>query len=266
MSGFDAAWLALRETADARARNRALVASLATHLADRSGPLRLLDIGCGTGSTWRALSPALPDAVRWNLLDNDPLLLAEARRRIGPDNRTHFLRHDLTDLSGLPLKDVAAVTASALFDLCSQAFCRDFVDRIAEAGCGFYAALTYDGRFVWSRPHPLDEAVVADFNRHQRTDKGFGPALGPDATACLADHLERNGYRVTLAASPWRIGPDETALQAAMLDGFRDPVREMASLSDTAVDGWLAFRREAIATPGSLCEVGHTDLLAIPRR
>jgi len=34
-------------------------------------------------------------------------------------------------------------------------------------------------------------AVIAAVNCHQRTDKGFGPALGPDAAA---DH-GRRGFR-----------------------------------------------------------------------
>ena len=264
MSGFDANWLALREPADRAARNDALVAELAARLDQRAGPAALLDIGCGTGSTWRSLSPVLPGDAAWLLLDNDPLLLAEAHRQIGAAGRVRFRRHDLNDLTGLPLDGIAVVTASALFDLCSEAFSARFVARIAGQACGLYAALNYDGAMRWSVGHPLDAAVVADFNRHQRTDKGFGPALGPDATGRLAHHLERRGYRVSLGASPWRMGRQEAALQRAFLDGFRQPLHEIGSLSGTEIEAWLAFRLAAIEAPDSLCEVGHTDLLAVP--
>lgn len=264
MSGFDASWLALREPADHAARNAGLARDLAAYIGQRANPIALLDVGCGTGSTWRSLSPLLPPEATWLLLDNDPLLLAEAQRQIGATDRVRFRRHDLNDLAGLPLDEIAVVTASALFDLCSQAFCVRFVDHIAEKGCGLYAALNYDGAMRWSVTHPLDEAVVAAFNRHQRTDKGFGPALGPDATDCLARHLERHGYRVSLGASPWRMGPQDDALQRAFLDGFRQPLREIGTLSDAEIKAWLAFRLQAIDRPDRLCEVGHTDLLALP--
>ncbi|MBP1849484.1 class I SAM-dependent methyltransferase [Rhizobium halophytocola] len=262
MSGFDKNWLALREPADRAARSVSQMGELATRFEGAGDKPRILDIGCGTGSTYRSLSEILPDATRWLLLDYDPLLLEEAERRIGSSDRIDFRRHDLNDLDGLPLDGVQAVTASALFDLCSQAFCARFVKRIAKAGCSLYAALNYNGVMRWSVSHPLDDVVAADFNRHQRTDKGFGPALGPDATDCLARQLRDEGYSISLGDSPWRMRPDQADLQAAFLDGLRQPLAEIGSLSSAEIDTWLAFRQQAITAEGSLCEVGHTDLLA----
>jgi len=77
MSSFSAAWLALREPHDRRARNAevldAVVTAFASHIS-----LNVADIGCGTGSTHRALSPRLPPGQRWRLYDNDLSLLARA--------------------------------------------------------------------------------------------------------------------------------------------------------------------------------------------
>ncbi|MFB2549978.1 class I SAM-dependent methyltransferase [Ensifer soli] len=261
MSGFAADWLALREPADLAARDRGLVAALAARLARTPSPL-IVDLGCGTGSTFRALSPHLPDAARWRMVDNDPSLLREARTRIGPPLDIAWLQQDLGDVAALPLADATVVTASAFFDLCSAPFCDRLVRALSNHGCGLYAALTYDGRMRWSRPHPLDALVTRDVNLHQRTDKGFGPALGPEATTFLADALRRAGFHVHVTASDWCLTAGQAALQAEFLDGLRAPLAAIGRLSAGAVADWLGFRKADIGRPGAWCLVGHRDLLA----
>ena len=50
--------------------------------------------------------------------------------------------------------------------------------EIAARAIPLYAALSYDGRIAFTPSDPLDADIVAAVNAHQRTDKGFGPALG----------------------------------------------------------------------------------------
>ena len=263
MSGFDKDWLALREPADRKARAVNLIDRLCVHMVATKPHRALLDIGCGTGSTFRALSPRVPPDTAWQLLDYDPLLLAEAKRRTGEKPTVRFQQHDLNDLESLPLDGVTVVTASALFDLCSADFCNRFVETISRHGAGLYAALNYDGVMHWAQPHPLDEQVVADFNLHQRFDKGFGPALGPDATLHLRLGLEWNGYLVRTAPSPWVLGPDQARLQGELLRGMVPPLTEIGHLSPAQISEWLGFRLARVAMPGSSCVVGHTDLIAL---
>ncbi|MGV0820692.1 class I SAM-dependent methyltransferase [Martelella sp. AMO21009] len=263
MSGFETKWLALREPADKLARAPALLDILSRYLQAMSQPF-ILDIGCGTGSTWRSLQSHVPEGTSWLLLDHDPALLEEAERSIGNNQGVAFRRFDLNDLPNLPLERVSMVTASALFDLVSEDFCVAFRDRIVDQGCGLYAALNYDGIIRWTHRHPLDDDMVEAFNRHQQTDKGFGRALGPAAGACLERLLEARGYRAEAMPSPWRMDATAEALQKAFLSGLRQPLREMSCHSDADIEDWLAFRMAAISAPESLCEVGHTDLIALP--
>lgn len=263
MSGFDKAWLALREPADQAARHPGLVEVLARTLSALPDP-RVLDIGCGTGSTWRSLARQMPGTTAWQLLDYDPVLLEEAERQIGSNPAVTFHRHDLNEVGTLPLTGTTMVTASALFDLCSEAFCEALTDRLVEAGCGLYAALNVDGVVSWSIPHPLDAQIVDLFNQHQRTDKGFGPALGPDASGCLARLFDAHGYHVTFEPSPWHLDQASSALQMELLKGFRQPLLEVSDVPQATIDAWLAFRLAAIHEPESSCLVGHTDVLALP--
>lgn len=248
MSGFSAEWLALRAGADTRARDAGLRAAF---LAALPPAPRLLDLGSGTGATARALE--VPGA-RWRLVDNDPALLAEARRTV-PGART--LRADLArDLDAVLAREADAITASALFDLVSP----EWIARFAQAARGrtVYAALTYDGTESWSPDHPADLAVSRAFDAHQRRDKGFGPAAGPTGAALLARALTAQGYAVTLAPSPWRLerGRDG-ALMDALAEGIAGAAVE-AGCEAEAAGSWREARRRALR-----CTTGHLDLLAV---
>ena len=262
MSGFAAEWLALREPADRAARDMGLARRLAHHLSGRDRPF-ILDLGCGTGSTLRSLAPLLPPTTAWELADHDPSLLEEAKRLAPVRANISFSLTNINEINKINIFPGCVASASALFDLCSAEFCQALFARLAEGGCGLYAALNYDGAMAWSRPHPLDGQAVAGFNRHQRGDKGFGPALGPEAADRLAQVAEGFGYAVHVADSPWRLGADDEALQVALLEGFRQPLTETGGLSEAQREDWLSFR---LAHAGeSLCRVGHRDLLALPR-
>lgn len=266
MSGFDKHWLALREPADRLARSRPLIGTLCRHLAEARQAPFLLDIGCGTGSTYRTLSPLLPAETRWLLLDYDPQLLLEAERQIPSSDWISFRQHDLNDLASLPLDGVSVVTASALFDLCSASFTDRFVERLAYQETGLYAALNYDGVMEWSISHPLDRQVVDSFNRHQGLDKGFGPALGPNATHQLSQSLSAKGYRVETGPSPWHLGSAQHELQADLLRGIHTAVAEIGAIAPSELDDWVAYRLDVVADEQCLCVVGHADLLAIHDR
>lgn len=251
--GFSADWLALRDPADRAARDAALL----RRAAQAAGPAPvILDLGCGTGATWRALAPLLPSGTRWRFVDNDPALLAVAGAAAGP--AAEVIRADLGDLDALPLAGATLVTASALLDLVSADWVAGLVNRL---GVPFYAALSYDGRMEWTPDHPQDAAVTDGFNRHQHGDKGFGPALGPDAVPRAAALFAQAGFEVLQADSPWRLGPDMAALQRDLTRGIADAAAEagVAGASD-----WGRARQDSAGAAS--CLVGHLDLLAIPRR
>ena len=259
MTGFTADWLALREPTDAAARNGALTADLLSWRRGL-GAITVLDLGSGTGSNLRYLAPRLGGCQRWTLADRDAALLALAAAP-NDDVAIETCVVDLsTDLEPLDFPAFDLVTASALLDLVSDTWAQDLVARVCDAGAAFFAALSYDGQIAWSPEEALDPTVGDLINRHQRRDKGFGPALGPAATEQVTEVFEARGYRVATAASPWRLGPQEGALQTALLDGWTEAALEMeATLGD-----WRVRRLGRIAAGQSRLEVGHRDLFARP--
>jgi hypothetical protein len=252
--GFSATWLALREPADHAARDRDLLAQAAAV----AGPAPVIvDLGSGTGSTVRAFGPVLSSPATWRLVDRDPLLLAQAAAGAGPRTTLHEI--DLADLDAMPLAEVTLVTASALLDLCSADWVRRLAAQLKLHDVAFYAALNYDGVMDWSPADQDDTAITTAFNAHQRSDKGFGPALGPDCAEAAAAIFTQAGFTVLEASSPWVLGPDQAALQDPLHDGIAGAA---AQIGATMTDQWRA-RRMALVPQGQ-CRIGHRDLLALP--
>lgn len=253
-TAFEPDWLALREPADHAARDGALLAQAARC----AGPdLRGLDLGSGTGSTVRAFEQAGFDGLKWRLFDNDAGLLSIAKDRCP---HADCVVGNLADVEALPLDGVGLVTVSAVLDLMSRDWVTALVARLSAANLPFYGALNYDGAMQWTPTQEDDAAVTQLFNQHQRRDKGVGAALGPASGTETAALFRDQGYDVTLAQSPWNIGPDQDVLHGQLIDGIAGAVGEL----DAAVASeWRTSRRSAL--PNSSAVVGHTDILAVPR-
>jgi SAM-dependent methyltransferase len=284
MSGFSADWLALREPLDARSRSAALVDRLRAQ-APR-GPRRILDLGSGTGANLRYLAPRLGGEQDWLLVDNDGALLDSVVGRLrdwaeqsglrfrlegetlnlsGSDLECRVRRQqtDLArgDLQHLDLTGRWLVTASALLDLVAERWLTGMLRRCHTEGACLLFALSYDGEMAFRPELPDDAWINAQVNRHQSRDKGFGPALGPRAALDAPAMLERCGYRADEAPTPWAIGPEQTTLQAALIDGWSQAAVEVAPTQVERIEHWRRRRHQCIATGESSLRVGHRDLL-----
>jgi hypothetical protein len=261
VSGFSAEWLALREPVDAAARSRVLAAAAAESLG-RTRPVRALDLATGTGSNVRFLAGYLPFEQEWLLVDADEQLLRRLPSRL-PGLRFDAKIVDLNVLAHAGIIDGRAlVTASALLDLVSDRWLAMLAGACARAGATVLFALSYDGRILLSPEDPQDARVRELVNAHQRTDKGFGPALGPDAVVRAEEHLARAGYRTRRESSDWVLGEaDHRQLQGELIVGWAVAAREMAPQDESAIAGWRDRRLGHLTAGRSAVIVGHVDLL-----
>ena len=274
MEIFDAEWLALREPADRRARDRTLPERLCAAWRPR-GWSRVVDLGSGTGANLRYLAPRLPPGQRWTLVDHDPQHVDRLRRLdVPPEVATvTAVGRDLA-ADGLAVVEGAdLVTASALLDLVSESWLAGLVRRCADTGCGAYFALTYDGAVQWmtaSAPgwrvdrDPDDGLVWGAVNRHQRVDKGFGPALGPTAAPLAARLFRDVGYRTWLAESSWRLQVADRRLADRLVEGWAEAAGDLRPEHAARFEAWARRRRDAVARGPFRVTVGHRDLLALP--
>lgn len=255
---FPAEWLTLRESADHAARSLALTQAVFDALPP-DVPLRVLDLAAGTGSNVRYLTNVCAGRRQrnWLLVDHDPELLA--RVPSSPDVVTRCL--DLARLDDPTLFDGRSlVTASALLDLVSEEWLHALAARCAAGGAAVLFALSYDGRIVCSPEDPDDGSVIALVNEHQRSDKGFGPALGPDAIDVAPRCFEAVGYRVLRAPSDWLLTPESRALQDQLIEGWAQAATEMSPERTRVIDGWRDRRLAHVAAGWSEILVGHEDI------
>ena len=278
MAGFSPEWLALREPVDHTARNPQVLAAVGAHFSGKPS-LSVLDLGCGGGSNLRGSYAALPDRQHWTLIDHDAVLLDHARARLvdwADEAREQgeelvitkgeklitvdLCRVDLDqDLEWVLGWQPDLVTAAALFDLASRRWIERFVAALASQRLPLYAVLTYDGREDWQPPHPADTGVQAAFSDHQRGDKGFGPAAGPDAGEIMAEAFRRTGFAISTGDSSWLIDDRRPGLREALAEGIADAVRETGRLEPGELSDWLSARRSARSA-----RIGHQDLWARP--
>jgi SAM-dependent methyltransferase len=260
---FSPQWLALREPYDRAARNPAVLEAVRAAFAGRSA-VRVADLGCGTGSTMRAVAPLLPARQAWRLVDSDIALLETAAETTPAMYEVTTAHIDLAgDLGRAVADDTDLVTTSALLDLVSAPWLERLVSILSISRRPLYAALSFDGRIdltPWCRD---DAAIIAAANRHQLTDKGFGPALGPQGGAAAVAALEAKGFVIVQGGSDWVFGPADEAIQREMLAGWVGAAGEMG-IAPGLLDAWLVERRAHVAAGRSKMRVGHLDFFAAP--
>lgn len=264
MSRFAAAWLGLRETADAASRDAELARRFAAALPRAP---RIVDLGAGTGANARYLAPLIGGEQIWHLVEHDPALRA-ARLDIptSGDARWRFVDEALDLAHGWERLDALTphgVTAVAMFDLASAAWLERLAEWLGARQLPLLAALTVDGRRQWQPALAEDVVVAAAFRKHQERDKGLGPALGGAASAVLAQALAAHGFSVVTAASDWRLGAGDSELLATLVAGEAAAAHE-AGADPRAVAVWERARRAAAARGALALTVGHRDLLALP--
>ena len=226
----------------------------------------MLDLAAGTGSNLRYLADRLTGEQRWLLVDHDPALLAEARRRTSRDRPAYHIDTREMDLAGLTVAvrgmfdGRALVTASALLDLVSEDWLRALAARCRESGSAVLFALSYDGRMQCSPEESGDRAVRDLVNLHQRTDKGFGPALGAGATDAAVRCFAELGYHMRREPSDWTLTPEQTALQRELIDGWADAALAIVPGQHVMIEEWRRRRLAHVEARRSRVIVGHEDL------
>jgi hypothetical protein len=283
MNEFPADWLALREPVDRLARSMKLSRLVADRLTGHD-PIRVLDLGTGTGANLRFLSEQLTAPQQWTLVDRDAVLLRQVAQRVSSwgtsrgyvasgnaagfglrgaafDCRVETRTSDLSKLADVSLFEGRnLVTASALLDLVSVRWLEALTARCSELRAVVLFALTYDGRILCDPPESEDALVRDLVNRHQRTAKGFGRALGPEATDGATRAFHSAGYELHRDASDWQLTAVQSELQRQLLEGWAQAAAAIDPAQKATIDDWKTRRLAHLAAGVSAIVVGHTDL------
>lgn len=189
-----AEFLTAKRTVDDRALNRPVFDRFRTELAadSRGDPVRIVEIGCGTGSMIARLAEweALPPTVSYRAVDIDGDAVAAARRQL-PDQlaAAGYTVHQASDEivasrtrddgtetrleislevdDGLSLTDEAdAVIAAAVLDLVDLEDALTALGSLLVDGGLLYAPITFNGSTSFTPVDPLDGRIERLYHRH----------------------------------------------------------------------------------------------------
>ncbi|MBK5968622.1 MULTISPECIES: class I SAM-dependent methyltransferase [Thiorhodovibrio] len=264
---FSADWLSLREPVDHRSRSPRVLATLCRWAAGKK-LLRVIDLGCGSGSNLRYLSPRLPVSQRWVCVDQDAELLQRLAANTPKSPQLLGLTTRVASLhtSGL-LANIDAstlLTASALLDLVSEDWLADLVGQCQRKGAALLASTTYDGRVAIHPKQPEDNWIMELFNADQRRDKGMGPALGPNAAKTLRRIAQGLGFRLHQGSSDWQLERDDLEVARSLVAGWVEAVERQAPHQRGRITPWHRQRQDSLAAGELLIRVGHQDLFLEP--
>ncbi|MBG6189912.1 putative O-methyltransferase YrrM [Arthrobacter sp. CAN_A212] len=281
-------WLSLRRPADEAARqaSKPLLAALLDFLAetggaDSRGPVRIFDLGAGTGANQAWLAPQLALAQQWTLIDHDADLLDHTLSAPPVDGVTGTAAvvagiEDLgqileADTDPAASGDPAAadgdasnrnrfVTCSALLDLLTPAQLEAHCVTLASTGTAALFSLSVTGVMEIDPADPLDVRLNDAFNRHQNR----GDRAGAEAVDLTAGFLADAGFTVTTVQTPWELTGDHARLIDRFLSDRVDAVLEEDPTLAAEAGDWLARRADQAAAGTLRLTIGHRDLLALP--
>ncbi len=293
-------FLTAKRTVEDRALNRVVfkrfVDELAVCATNTDEPIRIVEIGVGTGSMIARLAEwnALPPKVSYRALDIDSETLALAHQRLPNQLQTAGYAVETTDTGfrarrsvddgpdqlldstlavgdGFEVDDRAdAVIASAVLDLVALDSALDSIQQLLVDGGLLYAPFTFNGHTSFRPPHPQDGTIEKLYHRHMdeiRVQPGHSRAGQQLLTA-----LPAAGYSILEAGgADWVVHPadgeypsEESTVLEHLLSTIEGALADYAAdiLSPSARDEWIETRRRQL-TAGELTLVAHhMDVLA----
>ena len=273
-SAFSRNWLQLRESVDHRSRSHALASALLDCL-DSKQRINILDLGSGTGSNLRYLSKYLGDLNQhWTLLDQDESLLENIKKTSTNSMQIVPVVGNILDKGLQLVQGSDLVTGSALLDLTSEEWLHNLAESLARQGCPAYFALSYTGNISWFSHHklksnnsnPKDHNFICGLiNRHQRRDKGTGPALGPLAVIRLDELLRDRGYITKCHPSHWILGHEDSLLKKALIEDWSHSALEECPDKKKKILSWRHSCLSLADSTDGILKVSHLDILAVPK-
>jgi len=292
-------FLTAKRTVEDRALNRRVWERFVTALAERaaggSDPVRIVEIGVGTGSMIARLVgwEALPPTVSYRAVDLDADTVDSARKQLPEwlrdagytvdeqSNRLHAHRTDsdgtertieitLEVGDGFAIDDEAdAVIAAAVLDLVELSPAVDDLKVVLADGGLLYAPITFNGHTSFLPRKPGDGQIEQLYHRHM--DEIRDQSGSSRAGQQLLDVLPTTGYTVLEAGgADWIVRPvdgEYPAAESTVLEHLLTTID--GALADYPADvidpetraDWIERRREQVARGELTLVAHHLDVL-----
>lgn len=219
-----------------------------------SRPLRVLEIGAGTGSTTQAIAAALPTSAAYHFTDVSDLFLDRARVRFADYPNMHYGRFDLdlppADQGYAPGQYDLIVAANAVHACTDLAATLRGIRNLLAPG-GMLALVESTTPFAW---FDFTTCLIEGWRKHADGLRTDGPLLRPEAWRRAL--IEAGFTRV--GASPEQGSPGDTLGQHVILAQVEGELGARAAAMDLAAGSLPVKIFETAAAASCL------DILAVP--
>lgn len=293
-------FLTAKRTVEDRALDRVVfdqfVDALADRAADADEPVRIVEIGVGTGSMIARLADweVLPPSVSYRAVDVDPETLAVARRQLperlqtagytvestedgmvarretddGADRRIDIT---LQVENGFEITDEAdAVIAGAVLDLVELPDALEAIKRLLVDEGLLYAPMTFNGSTSFTPREPLDDRIERLYHHHM--DEIREQPGSSRAGQQLFAELPAAGYTVVGAGgADWIVRPvdgaypdDESTVLSHLLSTIDGALADYpaAEIEPETRTEWIETRRQQLDRGELTLVAHHVDVLA----
>ena len=283
-------WLAHRFTCDAEARHPGIEHQFLAFFEQHQTPLKVVDVGSGTGANVRYYFDRIPHEQEWILIEQNEQLRDECCRSLvafAQERGYHWQQQDgtflLTDdqktatvqlMSGRiehieQLADLArtdVVTANAVFDLLSFEQFDTLVGKLVQHEVCLLATLNYyETSFLPFSEE--DHRFMRWYHMHMKRPQPTGIAMGPDCSEEMLDLLAQHHMMIEQEGSQWHLKKNATTMHHYLLHFIEHAVAELSLSADEQrdFDTWLTHRKSLCRQRQLEIIVDHSDIFAYPQ-
>ena len=282
---FSKSWINMRVDYDNISRSTVLVDHI--NKLPQEDDIDLIDLYCGSGNflVWSLDKNILFDNCI--LVDHDIKLLksikSNLRTHLRPmysiqsntNNLDLLIKRNSETLSSVSIKKndcdgyryssgkFHVISYSAALDIMSKPSISSALKRIKKNNI-LYFSLCFNGQVRWAPTNTFDKYILTFFNNHQRSDKGFGKALGSKSIEFLKQKADKLNLSVTIKDSPWIIknisNKDKVFMKRYLLD-IKKSLFHMEGIDKDILRKWYQDKKFEIDNIKIQLYVGHNDIL-----
>ena len=160
-------------------------------------------------------------------------------------------------------KSFHVISYSAVLDLMSKSSIMKALKRVNDRNV-IYFSLCFNGIVKWTPTNIFDKYILTFFNNHQRTDKGFGTALGFKSIDFVKKYAIKKNINATIKNSPWIISnkstKDKIFMNRYLLD-IKKSLFHMEGIDRDILRKWYNDKKNDIDKKSIKLYVGHEDIL-----
>ena len=282
---FSKSWINIRVDYDNISRSTVLVDHI--NKLSQEDDIDLIDLYCGSGNflIWSLNKDIL--FKNCILVDHDVKLLksikSNLRTHLRPmysiqsntNNLDLLIKRNSKTLSSISIKKndcdgyrylsekYHVISYSAALDIMSKSSIASALKRIKKNNI-LYFSLCFNGQVRWTPTNTFDKYILTFFNNHQRSDKGFGNALGSKSIEFIKQKADKLNLNIIVKDSPWiiknKFDKDKVFMKRYLLD-IKKSLFHMEGIDKDILRKWYLDKKSEIDNKKIQLYVGHNDIL-----